>query len=248
MSSGNRQHIVWRERLRVVTRAMAWAAGAWVAYVLLLRVVNPPITPLIAIRALEYQVEDRSISTEWEWVPLEEIPLHVQQSIVAAEDARFMEHWGIDLSAVGDAIEDSDGRKRPRGASTITMQTVKNVFLWPGRSYVRKFIEALMAPVVGLLWGKRRTLEIYLNVIEWGNGVYGIQAASKHYFGRPVGQLSLSQAASLAAVLPSPRRLSPTSLSAVSRRRYERIVKEAYAVPLPTHFYVRPAARRRARS
>lgn len=248
MNVESKQGIAWRKRLRTATRTLAWAAGAWLAYVILLKLINPPVTPLIAIRALEYQVEERNVSTEWEWVSLEEIPLHVQQSVVAAEDARFLEHWGVDLSAVGDAIDDSDGRKRPRGASTITMQTVKNVFLWPGRSYIRKFIEALMAPVVGLVWGKRRTLEIYLNVIEWGEGVYGIQAASKHYFGCPVSRLSLSQAASLAAVLPSPRRLSPTNLSAVSRQRYERIVKEATAVPLPTHFYVRPSRRHRVRS
>ncbi len=234
--------------VRKAGTAAMWAAASWLAYVLALRIFNPPITPLIALRALEYQIEDRNVQTEWEWVSLQDIPLHVQQSVVAAEDARFMEHWGIDFSAVEDAIDDSEGRKRPRGASTITMQTVKNVFLWPGRSYVRKFIEAVMAPVAGLVWGKRRTLEIYLNVIEWGEGVYGIQAASRHYFGKPVNQLSLSQAAALAAVLPAPRRLSPTNLSAVSRQRYDRIVKEASAVPLPTHFYVPASVRRRARS
>ena len=238
----------WSPLLRRTGRVLAWAAVAWFAYVVLLKVINPPVTPLIAIRALEYQLKGQEVDTQWEWVSLEEIPLQVQQAVVAAEDARFMEHWGIDITAMGDAMEDSSERKRPRGASTITMQTVKNVFLWPGRSYIRKGIEALMAPVVGFVWGKRRTLEVYLNVIEWGEGVYGIQAASRHYFGRPVGQLSLAQAASLAAVLPSPRRLSPTNLSPVSRQRYERIVKEASAVPLPTSFYLRPSVKRRARS
>ncbi len=238
----------WRARIHKVIRVLSWAAGVWAACVLLLRFINPPITPLIAIRAMEYQWRGQNVITQWEWVPLDQIPLTVQQAVVAAEDARYMEHWGIDLAAMGDAIEDSSGRKRPRGASTITMQTVKNVFLWPGRSYLRKGLEALMAPVVGVLWGKRRTLEIYLNVIEWGEGVYGIQAASRRYFGRPVSQLTLAQGAALAAVLPSPRRLSPNNLSPVSRQRYDRIVKEAYAVPLPTHFYARQAGRRRARS
>lgn len=243
-----KERLSWPGRLRKAGRFVAWVCGALLLYAVLLKFINPPATPLIAIRALEYQVTGRDISTQWEWVSLEDIPLHVQQSVVAAEDARFMDHWGIDLAAMGDAIEDSNDRHRPRGASTITMQTVKNVFLWPGRSYLRKCIEALIAPVVGIVWGKRRTLEIYLNVIEWGEGVYGIQAASRLYFGRPVSQLTLGQAAALAAVLPSPRRLSPKNLSAVSRQRYERIVKEAATVPLPTNFYLHSSGKRRARS
>ena len=233
---------------RYATRALAWAAGAWFASVCLFRFVNPPITPLIVIRSAEYALEGKPLVKEWEWVPLSEIPLAVQQAVVAAEDARFMDHWGVDLSAVEDAIDDSDTRKRPRGASTITMQTVKNVFLWPGRSYLRKIVEAATAPVAGIIWGKRRTLEIYLNVIEWGEGIYGIQAAALHYFGRPVQQLGLLQAAALAAVLPSPRKLSPKSLSSVSQRRYDRIVREAQAVPLPASFYARASLRRRSRS
>lgn len=233
---------------RIAARALVLVVGVWVVSVCLYRFINPPITPLIIIRSTEYALEGKPLVKEWEWVPLSEIPLAVQQAVVAAEDARFMDHWGVDLSAVEDAIDDSDTRKKPRGASTITMQTVKNVFLWPGRSYVRKVIEALMAPVAGIIWGKRRTLEIYLNVIEWGEGIYGIQAAAQHYFGRPVQQLSLPQAAALAAVLPSPRKLSPKNLSMVSQRRYERIVREAQAVPLPTSFYARASLRRRGRS
>jgi monofunctional biosynthetic peptidoglycan transglycosylase len=104
-----------------------------------------------------------------------------------------------------------------------------------------------MAPIAGVVWGKRRTLELYLNIIEWGEGVYGIEAASQFYFKRSVRQLSLQQAAALASVLPSPRRLSPNDLSEVSRQRYERIVKEANAVPLPTSFYTQVSAKRRAR-
>ena len=235
--------------LHLAKRVFVYMGSVWVLTVLLFRFVNPPITPLIAIRSAEYTFEDRDVPTRWEWVPLASIPLHVQQSIVAAEDARFMEHWGIDVSAVGEAIEESDDRRRgPRGASTITMQTVKNVFLWPGRSYWRKVIEGVMAPIAGVLWGKRRTLEIYLNVIEWGEGIYGIQAASEYYFDRSVGQLSLEQAAALASILPSPRKLSPKNLSVVSRQRFDRIIREASAVPLPLHFYSRAAARSRGRS
>jgi monofunctional biosynthetic peptidoglycan transglycosylase len=187
------------------------------------------------IRAVEYWSEGTSAFKGWEWKPLSYFPVHVQQAIVAAEDARFTDHWGVDLSAVEDALDDSDERSRPRGASTITMQTVKNVFLWPGRSYVRKVIEGGMAPIAGLLWGKRRTLELYLNVIEWGEGVYGLEAASRYYYNKPANQLDLREAAALASILPAPRRLSPRSLSSSAQKRYQRILREAHAIVLPDH-------------
>ena len=207
--------------------------AVWVGSVIIFRFIAPPITPLMIIRAVEYWSEGASAFKGWEWKPLSYFPVHVQQAIVAAEDARFTDHWGVDLSAVEDALDDSDERSRPRGASTITMQTVKNVFLWPGRSYVRKVIEAGMAPIAGLLWGKRRTLELYLNVIEWGEGVYGLEAASRYYYSKPASQLNLREAAALASILPAPRRLSPKTLSNASQRRYQRILKEAQAIVLP---------------
>jgi monofunctional biosynthetic peptidoglycan transglycosylase len=114
------------------------------------------------------------------------------------------------------------------------MQTVKNLFLWPGRSYLRKVIEAGMALVAGAIWGKARTLELYLNVIEWGEGIYGIDAASWHYYGRDLATISPAESAALAAILPSPRKLSPTRLSGSAKRRYQRIVRESAAVRLPS--------------
>ncbi len=207
--------------------------AVWVGSVIIFRFVAPPITPLMMIRAIEYWSEGRRAFKGWDWKPLPYFPAHVQQAIVAAEDARFASHWGIDLSALEGAIDDSDQGSKPRGASTITMQTVKNVFLWPGRSYVRKVLEAGMAPVAGLLWGKQRTLELYLNVIEWGEGVYGLEAASRYYFNKPANRLDNREAAALASILPAPRRLSPKALSIGSQRRYQRILKEAHAIVLP---------------
>ncbi len=215
----------------------------WLGSVLLIRFINPPITPLIAIRAVEYWAKGKPAIKDWEWKSLSYFPLNVQQAIVAAEDARFMEHWGIDLSALGSVLERADDKPKLRGASTITMQTVKNVFLWPGRSYVRKALEGVMAPIAGALWGKRRTLELYLNIIEWGEGVYGLEAASQYYFGRSANTLSTREAAALAAILPSPRRLSPKSLSPVSEQRFDRIVREAQSVAVPTRG---PASKHRA--
>jgi monofunctional biosynthetic peptidoglycan transglycosylase len=222
--------------LRKLASVVVVFSGVWFLSVLVLRVVNPPFTPLMAIRAIEYSWEGKDIIRGWEWAPLSDIPIHVQRAVIAAEDARYLQHWGIDLSEVGDALEDGGGKKRLRGASTITMQTVKNVFLWPGRSYVRKVIEAGMALVAGAVWGKRRTLELYLNVIEWGEGVYGIEAAARHHFGKGVHNLTMSEASALAAILPSPRSTSPQTLSGVARRRYTRILREAHAVPVPASF------------
>jgi monofunctional biosynthetic peptidoglycan transglycosylase len=119
------------------------------------------------------------------------------------------------------------------------MQTVKNLFLWPGRSYIRKFLEALMAPVAGFVWGKRRTLEIYLNVIEWGDGIYGIEEAAQEYFQHSAKDLTVSEAAALASILPNPRKLSPAFMSHVTRRRYDRILREWKGVQVPVSYHPR---------
>lgn len=226
-----------------VTRWGRLVVFVWLGSVIVFRFINPPLTPLIGIRAIEYALRGKPAIPEWDWKPLSYYPIHAQQAVIAAEDSRFMEHWGIDLSAVEDAIDDSDTRPKPRGASTITMQTVKNVFLWPGRSYIRKAIEAVMAPIAGILWGKRRTLELYLNVIEWGEGIYGLEAASQYYFKKPASQLSLSESAALASVLPNPRKLSPRSLTKGAGRRYERILKEAQAIAIPSQSAARASYR-----
>ena len=226
-----------RSPLFVIAKRLGWALKilvfAWLISVVLFRFIAPPVTPLIAVRAIEYWATGKPGIRSWQWRPLGYFPAHVRKAIIAAEDSRFMRHWGIDVSAVGDALDDSDGGSRPRGASTITMQTVKNIFLWPGRSYLRKALEALMAPVAGTVWGKRRTLELYLNVIEWGEGIYGLESASQFYFHQPAERLSAVQAAALASILPNPRKLSPHDLSPGSRRRFERIVRESWGVGAP---------------
>lgn len=137
---------------------------------------------------------------ERDWVPIEDISIHLQRSVVAAEDANFCLHWGFDMTAIRDAIADGG----TRGASTISQQTVKNAFLWHGRSWVRKALEASITPVMELLWPKARVLEVYLNVAEFGEGVFGAEAAARHHFGVAAADLSLRQAALLAAVLPNP--------------------------------------------
>jgi len=219
--------------LSKLAKAFGIVVLVWLLGVVGLRFLSPPGTPLMAIRAVEYWLHGKEAIRGWQWRELSQIPKHVQRAVVAAEDARYAEHWGIDLSAVEDALEEGGGRKRLRGASTITMQTVKNIFLWPGRSYVRKFLEAGMAIVAGAVWGKHRTLELYLNVIEWGEGVYGIEAAAQHHYSKGVASLSASEAAALAAILPAPRTSSPRERSGLVKRRYLRIMREAHTVRLP---------------
>jgi monofunctional biosynthetic peptidoglycan transglycosylase len=222
-----------------VKRWAAIAGAAWLFVVFVYRFVNPPVTPLIAIRYVQSVWSGTDRPQSLSWVPLTSIPTPVQQAVVAAEDSRFMNHWGVDLGAIGTVLDQTDGRRRLRGASTITMQTVKNLFLWPGRSYIRKFLEALMAPVAGFVWGKRRTLEIYLNVIEWGDGIYGIEEAAQEYFQHSAKDLTVSEAAALASILPNPRKLSPAFMSHVTRRRYDRILREWKGVQVPVSYHPR---------
>jgi monofunctional biosynthetic peptidoglycan transglycosylase len=159
-------------------------------------VVDPPITTVMLTKALGGAGIDK------DWVGIEEISPRLVRAVIASEDQRFCVHFGIDWVEVQNALDDEDGRFR--GASTITMQTVKNLFMWTGRSWVRKGLEAPLALYAELFLSKRRIMEIYLNVVEWDVGVYGAEAAARHYFGVPASKLSSTQAARLAAVLPSP--------------------------------------------
>ena len=196
------------------------AAAVLVAFVLQLvayRFVPVLGTPLMVWRAFEGEGWHR------EWVPLAELPDHVPLAVLAAEDQRFCEHWGVDTVQVRKTYETWQKRGTLRGASTLSMQTTKNVFLWPSRSAVRKAIELPLTPVVEVAWGKRRIVEIYLNVAEWGPGVYGIGAAARHHFGVDARTLDRHQAALLAAVLPSPRKRPVAKPSDYTRKRASEI-------------------------
>ncbi len=169
-------------------------------FVVLFSVVNPPTTLYMAAEKARHGGVSQA------WVAFDEIAPVMARSVVAAEDANFCVHWGFDMSAIRQVI--AAGERR--GASTISQQVVKNVYLWPERSWLRKALEALITPGVELVWSKRRILEVYLNVAEFDTGVFGIEAAAKHHFGVPASQLSARQAARLAAVLPDPKGRSAT--------------------------------------
>ena len=178
------------------------------ALLLVHRFLPVPITPLMVIRLIEGEGLSR------QWVTLADIAPALAEAVVAAEDNRFCAHWGFDWPALKGAIDSYLAGERSRGASTITMQTAKNLFLWPGRSLLRKLLEAALTPQMALLWPKRRVIEVYLNIVEFGPGIYGAEAAARHYFGKPAATLSRREAALLAAVLPHPRESSPARPSA----------------------------------
>jgi len=186
----------------------------------LFAVVNPPTTPYMFAEAR------RQGGVEQDWVVMADIAPVMGRSVVASEDANFCLHWGFDMKAIRLALEDGAGR----GASTITQQVVKNVFLWQGRSWLRKALEAMMTPVVEAVWSKHRILEVYLNVAEFGRGVFGVEAAAQHYFGVSAAKLTPMQAARLAAVLPDPKGRSASKPSAFVRRRAQAVADGAATI------------------
>lgn len=186
-----------------------------IAWVAIYRVVPPPVTYLMVQR----QVLDDA-GMDYRWRSLKRISPHLVRAVIASEDARFCTHHGFDVDAIQGAMKNNERRpNRLKGGSTISQQTAKNAFLWPQRSYVRKGVEAYFTLLIETIWGKRRVMETYLNIVEWGPGVYGAQAASRHWFGKDADKLTRLQAARLAAILPSPRRYKAAAPGPYVRRR-----------------------------
>jgi monofunctional biosynthetic peptidoglycan transglycosylase len=189
---------LWRRVRRPLRRIAVWSVSILILAVLAYRIINPPTTWTI------HSEKARLGQVAREWVAIEEVAPVFLRSVVAAEDANFCLHWGFDMVAIRAALAEGAGR----GASTLSQQTVKNVYLWQGRSWSRKALEALITPLVELAWTKERILEVYINVAEFDEGVFGVEAAARHYFGVGAGAMTPVQAARLAAVLPAPKRFS----------------------------------------
>jgi len=191
----------WRDFVRRIAHAAFLIFAGWFIAVLVLiaayRFVNPPFSMLMAQQFLT------GTPIQKQWVPLEQISPNLRRAVIVSEDGRFCRHWGVDLIEAANALKRA-GDGYPRGASTITMQVAKNLFLLPTKSYVRKLIELPLTFAIELAWPKARILEIYLNIVEWGPGVFGAEAASKAHFGRSAANLSPRQAAQLAVALPNP--------------------------------------------
>lgn len=163
-----------------------------------------PITPLMVIRCIEQKSEGKEIMMKHDWVSLQKISPQLQLAVVCSEDQNYLKHRGFDFGAIQKAFKENERGKRVRGGSTITQQTAKNVFLWQGRSYLRKGLEAWFTLLIEFFWNKERIMEVYLNSIEMGNGIYGAEAASQFWFKKSASNLSKDEAAAIAAILPSP--------------------------------------------
>jgi len=217
-----------RRRPSRLVRFVAIAFALSLAPVVIYRAVNPPLTPLMLMRKL---ADGEPIRMSW--VPLQRIPPALVRAVIASEDEKFCHHHGFDWVQMGEAWRRFKAGHRARGASTISQQTAKNVFLWPGRSIVRKGIEAYLTVLIELFWSKPRIIEVYLNVIEWGHGIYGADAAAHAYFGKPASALTAQEAALLAAVLPNPRRLSAQRPSAYVDERAATIRERMPGMAVP---------------
>jgi monofunctional biosynthetic peptidoglycan transglycosylase len=202
---------------RNLWRLILVVLGAPALMTLVFGVLPVPLTPLMALRALD------GAGIVKEWVGMDRMSAHLGRSVIAAEDATFCDHHGFDAAALRKAWRSYRRGGDLRGGSTITMQTAKNVFLWPDRTFVRKGLEAWLTVYLEALWSKRRIMEVYLNVVEWGDGVYGAEAAARKYFGKSAAALDAREAALLASVLPSPRKWSAAQPGPYVRARSETI-------------------------
>lgn len=205
--------------MRFFWKLIIWFNIVSLFFVVLYKFVPVPYTPLMVIRYFENKSAGKNIETKHHWVPLENISKNLQKAVIASEDGRFFEHYGLDFSAMQKAAVGNFKGKKLKGGSTITQQTAKNVFLWQGRSYFRKALEAYYTVLIELIWGKERILEVYLNSIEMGDGIYGADAATQHWYKKECKSLTRMQAAGIAAILTNPRRFSPNGSAYISRKQ-----------------------------
>jgi len=199
---------LWRRVLRfVLVTALAFVALTWLC-VLVMRFVPPITSAFMVERRLSASIHgERDFALKYQWIPFSKVSADLPIALVAGEDQKFPTHHGFDLQAIADALDEADEGERLRGASTISQQTAKNLFLWGGRSFVRKGLEAYFTVLLELTWPKRRILEVYLNIAEFGDGIYGAQAAAQEFFHKNAAQLSAHESALLASVLPNPKKL-----------------------------------------
>jgi monofunctional biosynthetic peptidoglycan transglycosylase len=216
---GKTSQRIFRKIFRILKIAILVFFVSTISVTVLYKWVNPPITPLMVQRVFGQIFDGSEVKMEKKWVDIEDISRNMQMSVIASEDNNFLKHPGIDVKAIKRAREANKTRKRKLGASTITQQTAKNVFLFPSRTYIRKAFELYFTGLIELIWGKERIMEVYLNVIEMGDGIYGVGAASEYYFDKPAAKLSKRQAATIAAILPNPRKYSAKNPGPYVRRR-----------------------------
>lgn len=230
-SSSKKTNLSFSEKIkRFLRQLLLWFFGISISSVIFFKFVPVPLTPLMLIRAIENKMEAKEIYFDHDWEPLDKISMNLQKAVIASEDATFLTHKGFDFKALQKAYKSNERGRRIRGGSTISQQTAKNVFLWQGKSYFRKALEAYFTVLIELIWGKQRIMEVYLNSIEMGDGVYGAYAATEYWYRRDASNLTKIQAAGIAAILPNPRKYKATGSSSYINRRKQRIVREMRSI------------------
>ena len=221
--------------MKIIKRMIIGVVVAFFASTILsvvaLRFIPVYVTPLMVIRAVEYAKTDGSIWWHHHWVSLDHISPHMPVAVMASEDQRFLLHHGFDYDAIEKAAKRNKKGGKTYGASTISQQTAKNVFLWPGRSWVRKGFEVYFTALIELMWSKQRIMEVYLNSIEMGPAIYGVDAVAEHHFNKTAEDLSRADCALIAATLPNPRIYSSKSPNAYMRKRQAKILHEMKFIP-----------------
>jgi monofunctional glycosyltransferase len=225
----------WGTLKRILWKTFLWFNIISIFLVLLFKFVPVPYTPLMAIRAWEHKNDKKDITCSHEWIPLEDISINLQKAVIASEDGSFLNHYGFDFVAMKKAYNNNQKGKKLKGGSTISQQTAKNIFLWQGRSYVRKALEAYFTLLIEIFWGKERIMEVYLNSIEMGNGIYGAQAASRYWFDKDAKNLTRYEAAAIAAILPNPRKYKAKNASTYVERRKNKIVRIMKLIKKPKY-------------
>ncbi|MFO6299380.1 monofunctional biosynthetic peptidoglycan transglycosylase [Rahnella selenatireducens] len=216
---------IWGKPVLWFKRAVILLLSLWVAGIMLFAFLPVPFSAVMVERQVSaWLTGDFRYVAHSDWVPMSEISAPMALAVMAAEDQKFPEHWGFDVDAI-QSVLDKDGGKM-RGASTLSQQTAKNLFLWDGRSWVRKGLEAGLTVGIETVWTKRRILTVYLNIVEFGDGVFGVEQASQHFFHKPASRLTASQAALLAAVLPNPHLFKVNAPSAYVLRRQQWILRQ----------------------
>ena len=208
---------------RFLWKSFLWFLGISILLVFIFKFIPVPITPLMVTRAIENKLDGKEMVLSHNWEPIENISINLQKAVIASEDGTFLAHNGFDFKAMQKAFKNNNRGKKLKGGSTISQQTAKNVFLWQGRSYLRKGLEAYFTFLIELVWGKERIMEVYLNSIEMGNGVYGAEAAAQHWYKKSAQSLTPIQAAGIAAILPNPRKFKATNSTSYIERRKSKI-------------------------
>ncbi len=211
---------------RFILKVLLWCILVSVLWVFVHRFLPVPFTPLMIIRAFEEPEKINNDRIKHDWVPMEEISENVQLAVICSEDQLFLEHTGFDYQAIKKAMDYNKKNKKMRGGSTISQQTAKNVFLWPARTWLRKGLETYYTFLIEILWSKERILEVYLNSIEMGPNIYGIEAAAQYWFKKSAKLLTKEEAAAIAAILPNPRNYKATPATPYIKKRKKWILQQ----------------------